>query len=355
MENPVSARGIFELARVIRQIAFYLPVADPKELIMSNRLKWILSSDQKVRHIAHSLRNRRERQVHRSLSFGGNHTFVDRQKGAETLVMIVAGYKPVLWAHTVPRFTRFIPNDADVCYVSPGIDRPEIRQFAEQSGWSYLVTKDNRIAQAKNHSIEVHPHAQWLVKLDEDIFLTAGTLSGMKDAFYKAREDGYVDPGYVSPVLNVNGHAYTILLEKLGLKEAYQTRFGEYRSACMGVKAYDDKDAATWLWKHSTPLDNVAHQLEEKGEMYSVIPHRFSIGALAFERSFWEEMNGFHAHRIEGHIGYCEEIFCEHCTNVSRPGIVAQKAYAGHFSFYKQNKSMEKLLKEEPELFALPA
>lgn len=321
---------------------------------MTNRLLQLIRSDHPIQRVASDLSKRCADRAHRRLNFGGSARFEDRQSGTETLIIIVGGYRPKLWPYTFPRLALFLPPDADVCLTSPGLDPLEVREMAERNGWSYLSTPDNRIARAKNHTIRRHPNAQWIVMLDEDIFLTDGMISQLRDGFERVREEARFEPGFVAPLLNVNGHSYTVLLRLLELEEAYRARFGELKSACMGIPAHADPEAARWLWRNTTPLDATAERLRKLPFAYSAIPHRFSIGAMGIERSFWQEMGGFRAALLEGHIGRHERVLCEYCTNTSRPGVLVHTAFAGHFAFYTQIESMERMLAERPEVFALP-
>jgi len=321
---------------------------------VTNRLLQLIRSDHPVQRVVSGISKRCADRAHRWLSFGGSARFVDRQSGAETLIIVVVGYKPKLWRYTLPRLVQFIPPGVDVCFTSPGIDSPVVREMAERHGWSYLTTPDNRIARAQNHTILRHPNAQWIVKLDEDIFLTDGTISQLRDGFERVREEAQFEPGFVAPLLNVNGHSYTVLLRLLELEEAYRARFGDLKSACMGIPTHADPETARWLWRNTTPLDTVAERLRKLPFAYTAIPHRFSIGAMGLERSFWQEMGGFRAALLEGHIGHHEKVLCEYCTNTSRPGVLIHTAFAGHFAFYTQIEPMETMLAECPEIFAPP-
>ena len=205
-----------------------------------------------------------------------------------------------------------------------------------------------------NHTIRHHPNAQWIVKLDEDIFVTDGMIMQLREGFERVREEARFEPGYVVPLLNVNGHSYTVLLRLLELEEAYRARFGEVKSACMGIPAHADPDAAQWLWRNTTPLDATSDRLRKSPFAYSAIPHRFSIGAMGIERYFWKEMGGFGEALLEGHIGHHEKILCEYCTDASRPGAMIHSAFAGHFAFYTQVEGMEQMLAERPDVFAPP-
>lgn len=49
-----------------------------------------------------------------------HYKFQDRRKNADTLVLILAGYKPFLWNDVFEHIKRFTLSEADICIVSSG-------------------------------------------------------------------------------------------------------------------------------------------------------------------------------------------------------------------------------------------
>jgi hypothetical protein len=279
------------------------------------------------------------------LNFAGEHRFVDRSTGAEQLLLVVAGYKPYLWPHTLPRLRRYVPEEIDVCVVVPGVHSPELEALAAEAGWSYLQTTENALALAQNLAIAHHPRAEWLHKVDEDILIAEGHFERMLDGYRRVVADGRVLPGFCAPTLNVNGFSYRLFLEALGLEQAYLERFGELRQAAAGVRAHYDGDAALWLWRHSLPLDAVAREIAGRPFGYSTVPVRFSIGAILLSRKLWQEIGGFRV-APRGGLGVEEKDLCSECLLLSRPAVVLHDVFAGHFSFGPQDDVMRPALAE---------
>lgn len=274
------------------------------------------------------------------LNFAGKYAFVNRSSGARDLLLVVAGYKPYLWSHTLDRVERFVGADIDVCLVSPGVESAELDELARRNGWSRLVTEANRIALAQNLAIARHDQARFIYKLDEDVFIAEGFFRDLKQGFRAVKEEGVYEPGFCSPVLNVNGFSYVTFLELLGLEEEYRREFGELRRAAYGVRIHNDGAAALWTWQRTLPLDEIAGRFSERAFEYSVAPHRFSISAILFERSFWDEIGGFRVVAPPGIIGMEEEHFCFKCLDLSRVMVVAHNVFAGHFSYGPQEATM---------------
>jgi hypothetical protein len=284
------------------------------------------------------------RRLQRRINVTGAHRFVDRRRGADRLVMILAGYKDYLWPHTLARLERHAPADADVCLVSAAVESPALDRLAERNGWSRLVTRRNQVALAQNLAIAHHPGARWLYKLDEDVVVGAGFFGALLDGYRRVQADGRHRVGFVAPILNVNGFSYRLFLEHLGLEDAYAERFGELRQACMDVRAYSDGEAARWLWEQTLPFDAQARRFRERPFGYTPVPHRFSIGATLMERDLWEGMHGFTVDLASPGVGDDEAQLCMACTDMSRVAVVLHDVLAGHFSFGPQEAAMRAAL-----------
>ncbi len=292
----------------------------------------------------------------RASNLSGRFDFKDRHKGSACLVMMLAGYKHELWPFVFPRFERAVPRDADVCVMSAGKYDFELDKLCELHGWSYLATRINDVSLIQNIAINLHREAETIVKVDEDIFLTAETLVDTLDYHQSTKARGIVDPCATSPMLNVNGVCYRPLLRRLGLLEKYEARFGVARCATLGVKATDDVEAAVWIWKHTAPLEETLARLQRAEQSELMAPVQFSIGAIVFDRAFWAEIGYLpvRQHQLllrRSTLGADEEYLCRMAMFYARPVVICPHALAGHFSFGKQYEGMLEILDEKPEYF----
>lgn len=280
----------------------------------------------------------------------------DRRHGGHRLVVMLAGYKQPLWPFVFPRFARAVPEGADVCVVSAGRYDAEIDRLCGEEGWSYLATQTNDVCLAQNVAINLHPEARTIVKVDEDIFLTADTLSDTLDYHDAVKAQGIVDPCASAPMLNLNGVCYRPLLRQLDLLDAYEAEFGVARCATVGISATNDPRAAQWIWMHTAPLERTAERLRRAAEPDLMAPVQFSIGVIVFDRAFWEQIGYFPVQRRKlalkiPTLGADEEYICRMAMFYGRPIVVCQHALAGHFSFGAQYPGMLDLLKSNPEYF----
>jgi hypothetical protein len=284
----------------------------------------------------------------------GASYFVDRSTGSHAVAVILAGYKPYLWDITLARLERFLSPEIDVCLVSPALRSGPLEALAERRGWSYLSTRANYVSLAQNLAIARHPDARWVVKLDEDIVIGEGFFERLLAAYGRVVAEGHYRPGFCAPVLNVNGFSYLRFLQTMGLEAAYRERFGDLRLATGEIPATNDGEAALWLWRHSLPFDEVAARFAAQPPAFSTVPHRFSIGAILFEREFWDSFGGLLVRPPAGALGVDEASICRKCVDMSRAMVVAHDVFAGHFSFSAQEAFMREHVEElRPEL-ALP-
>ena len=270
--------------------------------------------------------------------------FSNNSRDKPRLVMVLAGYKPLLWPLVLDRLSEICPDDTDVCIVTAGKHVESLKALSHGRGWSYLSVEKNKTGLALNLAVKLHPCADLIHKLDEDVFLAAGYFERMESGFCRIRTDGIYDPGICVPTLNVNGVSYRWFLERLDLLESYERQFGKALISCVGVPAHHDPSAAVWIWTRSLPFDEVSSRFsrvnDEINSTYELIGTRFSIGAFLIERSFYDQIEGLRSSWREGILGVDEEGLCEACVLYSRPMFYLKDVLAGHFSFFPQEKGM---------------
>jgi hypothetical protein len=281
--------------------------------------------------------------------------FDDRRSGSRVLVCMLAGYKPDLWQFVMPRFRAALP-EADVCIVSPGLHSELLAILCSREGWSYLSTATNDVALAQNVCYRLHDCAEMIVKLDEDMFLLPNTISSVLTEYREIKAEGTINPGFVAPMIPLNGFCYRHLFDMLGLLDDYEANFGRARLATSGLAVHTDPVAARWIWERTAPLAETAARLAQLELRRLFCPIQFSIGLIAFERQFWEDIGHLAVHRqrlIAGldTLGGDEAYICARAVESSRPAVVTTAALAGHFSFGPQYAGLKELLDGRPDLF----
>lgn len=273
------------------------------------------------------------------------YKFKDRRKKSNKVCIVLAGYKPFLYDITFKRIKKFIPDDIDVCVVTSGMYSEDIYNRCKKNHWSYLSTKENNVALVQNLAIHLHPEAQYIYKLDEDIFVTKNYFEILYKTLLKVEQEEPYNPLFVAPIIPINGYAHLRLLDKLNLIEEYEKRFEKTKYAA-GIDRMieNNPDVAKFFWGEGNivpGIDTINARLNSAKFEYSVCPIRFSIGAILFTRKVWSDMKGFSVNRRTTSMGDDEVELCSIAMKESKAIIVSENTIAGHLSFGPQNKEME--------------
>lgn len=282
-----------------------------------------------------------------SLKFTRDYAFENRSRGSDTMLIILAGYKPDLWDAVFGRLAKFLPVGVDVCVATSGKTDERLRALCAEKGWSYLSTARNNISLIQNMAIRLHPSAQWIYKMDEDIFLTEGVFECMKAAYQSAKERLSAEVGFVSPLLPINGYGHVKLLRKLGLESEWESRFGKLmftEGLQRHTQILKNPEAAKFMWGATNPrladIDELGRFLASQPDELTACPYRYSIGLILFARKTWMDMGAFGVDATGSNLGLDEEQFCQYCVLQAKAMVVVENAVAGHFSYGPQTQAM---------------
>ncbi|HOA56227.1 MAG TPA: hypothetical protein PKG75_11400 [Clostridiales bacterium] len=287
----------------------------------------------------------------------GEHTFIDRKKNSDELLVILAGYKKFVWESVFPRLKRSVPEHMDVVLVTSGLVNEELQELCENYGWSYISTVRNNVSLAINIAITRFPQAKYIYKIDEDIFTTAGCFEAMRETYDRLTHDSKYEVGFVTPLIPVNGYGYVRLLELFDAVGLWEERFGElmYTDCYRHHRTiHDSPEAAMFMWGEENPqfadIDAMAEKLANRSFQYSICPIRYSIGFILFTRRNWMKMGMFPV-KQHMNLGADEEHICKFCMMHARVMAVAENTIVGHLSYGPQHKKMEEYYRAHPEKF----
>jgi hypothetical protein len=198
-----------------------------------------------------------------------------------------------------------------------------------------MSIKRNCVTLALNSAIEVFPKAEYIYKIDEDIFLTKHFFPKLRECYDKVENDSEYIPAFVAPLIPINAYGYLRLLRKFFLEQEYMKLFEKPKYAGEGMIAHNP-NVATYFWggegiPHIDILDTL---LSGESFNYSVCPVRFSIGAILLKRKTWEDMGAFKVNKGND-MGSDEIQLCSLAMTISRAIIVSENTCVGHFSFNK--------------------
>ena len=281
-------------------------------------------------------------------NFDGEYEFINRSKGKEKLLIVLAGYKQYLWDSVFSRIKKYADADMDICILTAGYANKELMALCEKEEWSYLHTKENKLALVQNFAIREHVNAKWIYKMDEDIFVTEDLFEELMDTYQMVENQKKYFIGFIAPVMNVNNYGYRRIMEYLDCIEEYQSMFDDARIG--GGEIFVNPEAAEYMWNKTLPVNDFAKKLSNKEEKYSICHHRYSIGCMLISRDVWNDMGGF-KNAPEGVLGIDEEHLCQWCMDRCKAIIIAEKAYAGHFSYGPQTGYMKQIYEKRREEF----
>lgn len=313
-----------------------------------------LAKNQTALNIVRDLR-KRKKERNRKKRIKGKYNFIDRQKGHKKMCVILAGYKKHLWEDVFRRIEKYIPNDIDVCIVSSGLYSEKLNKIAEDNNWSYLSVKQNKVTLVQNIAINLFPKAELIYKLDEDIFVTKNFFNKLYETYKKCQKESYYRIGFIAPLIPINGYAHIRVLEKTNLISAYEKKFGRAQHNWDPTgKIVSNPDVAKFMWGETESklrdIDALDEEFAKEPFNYSICAIRFSIGAILFERTLWEEMGRFEV-GLGNNMGKDEVGICNYSFADSRAIIVSENTLVGHFSFGNQTQAMNEYYEKNREIF----
>ncbi len=283
------------------------------------------------------------------------YKFVNRSKAQKKLCIVLAGYKEFAYNIFFERIKKFSPSDIDFCIISSGKYCEVLEKICEENNWSYLSTERNNVCVAQNLAIHLHPDAEYIYKLDEDIFITENYFETAFETLQRVTEDSDYAVGFVAPLILINGYSTLRILKKLNLREEYEKRFERLYHAHGNDRMIENNpDVAEFMWGKDgivPHIDEINRFFQSEEFSYSVCPIRFSIGAILFKREVFEEIGMFSVYKKGNGLGDDELQFCNITMELSKAIIVAENSVVGHLSFGKQNSTMKEYFLNHPEKF----
>lgn len=281
-------------------------------------------------------------------NINGDYEFINRTKGYNKLLVILSGYKSFVWDSVFGRVERYLSDDTDVCVVTSGKEDETMKRLCEKNQWSYLSTNMNNVSLVTNMAISLHPQAEYIIKMDEDIFVTKGTFETLIETYNKVEKDSDYEVGFVSPIIPVNGYGYTRILDVLNIREKWEEKFGEIKiTDCYKhhMTIHDNPEAAEFLWGKDNPamssIDNIQQKLQNSEFSYSICPVRYSIGLIVFDRNNWLRMGMFPVNGYEN-MGADEKRICDFCMMDGRAMVISENCIVGHLSYGPQHEVMRR-------------
>ena len=282
------------------------------------------------------------------------YIFESRISGKDKVCIVLSGYKEYLWKDVFKRLQENLPDDVDVCLCSAGKYVDKLSKIAEKNNWSYLSTDINSVSLIQNICISLYTDADWIYKMDEDMFVTDNMFSNMLGVAEEIINSDTYEFGLCSPIIPVNAIGYRYILKKYNKLEDYVNKFGHaIVGGCSQREIEKNPDTAKYMWgKGGLPHIDVMAKDASSDYRYEICNTRLSVGLILFQRELWEEMQGFIVYGNMD-LGMDEEDINAYCINNSRVMAIAMNSIAGHFGFGQQTKEMKKYYSKNRKIFSI--
>ena len=285
------------------------------------------------------------------------YKFEDRKKDKEAVCFILAGYKEFAYDAVFGRVKKYQPDNVEVCILSSGKYSEKLSKIAKKNGWSYLSTKRNNVSLIQNVANKLFDKAEYIYKLDEDIFITKGYFETLMKTYKDCEKKGDYKVGFVAPTIPINGFGHMLVLERFNLIDTYTKMFERPIYAAGSDRMIENNpEVAKFMWgkdNYLPSIDEISKTLSKDKFSYVACPIKFSIGAILYKRSLWVEHNMFTVSKDSG-MGDDEIELCGYLTRDSKAIIVSKNIAVGHLSFGKQNGPMKEYFLENKKIFEVP-
>lgn len=266
------------------------------------------------------------------------YSFTDRSKGKEAMCYVLAGYEQTIWDGTLSRIEKYQSEQFDYCLISSGKHDEELAKMAERNNWSYLSTEKNQVCYIQNLVVELHPHAEYIIKMDEDIFVGPEFFDRMLSNFKRVESEGDYRIGFAVPVVPLNCAGYVTYLKLSGTRNAYEEKFGRaYISRFSAV--FNVEDTATFLWDTMKTFNDMSERFH-KNEGYGILNCYYNIGVIMFTRERWMIMGKWPEDPNSSGMGVDEAFICQDGNEKDMPIYEFYDVLAGHLAFGHQKRTM---------------
>ena len=223
-------------------------------------------------------------------------------RNKEQMLYVLSGYKPYLWNDVFERVKAFQTPELEVCVVSSGKYCDELSCLCKDNGWIYVSTELNNICVASNIVMRLFPKAEYIFKLDEDIYLPKDYFADMLYAYKEIEKVTPGEIGYICPALPLGFYGMHDFLIRKNCLDEYNEKFGKHYVGGTLLNPAFRKHVGVdeFIWKKIGIFDDCAEEYKKSGLDFEPCVTRSGIAAILFKRQFWDTMGGLKKPRGAG-------------------------------------------------------
>lgn len=277
-------------------------------------------------------------------------------KDKKVLLFVLAGYKSFLWNDIFERIKRNQLEDMEICVASSGKYCAELSKICKKNGWIYLSTKLNNVCVVTNVIMRQFSQAEYIFKLDEDIYIPDGYFKDMLEAYKNIEKQEACDIGYICPVLPLGFYGMHDFLIRNNCLEEYENRFGPHKRGGSRVNPAFRKKVGVdeFIWEKIMNFDNCAALYKQDGFSYEACFARTGIAAILYTKRFWNDFGCFKRGRGIG-VGEMgdEGQITTFCILNFYLVFCVKNILVGHFAFGGAEDAVLELKQLKPEIFSI--
>lgn len=305
---------------------------------------------------AKTLRRKIIRNYTEKKKFDSKYRVEGNIRNKKKMCYIISGYKPYLWSDVFERIKLFQPNDMEVCVASSGKYCQELSNLCKRNDWVYLSTEQNNVCVLSNIVIREFPQAEYIFKLDEDIYLPQGYFDDMVVAYELIEKETPGVIGFICPALPLGFYGMHDFLIRKNCLEEYNKRFGKHYvgGTTLNPAFRQHVGVDVFIWEKIGIFDECAKEYKGSGFAYEPCATRCGIAAILFKRKFWDTMGGLKKTRGKGLGDQGDEgQITAYCALNFQMTYCVKNILVGHFAFGGSEPDVLKFKEKHPEYFEL--
>ena len=275
--------------------------------------------------------------------------------GKKQMLFVLSGYKPYLWEDVFQRIKSYQTDELEVCIASSGKYCEELSDLCKRNKCVYVSTKLNNICVVTNIVMKLFDKAEYIFKLDEDIYIPKNYFTDMMNAYEYIEKHEDCQIGYICPVLPLGFYGMHEFLQRKECVEEYEERFGKHRIGGTVVNpVFRQKGGVdSFIWEKMGVFDTCAEEYHADGFSYEACVARSGIAAILFKRDFWDRLGGLKHFRGKGLGSEGDEgQITTFCALNFQLTFCVKNILVGHFAFGGSEQEVLKLKESKPEIFA---
>ncbi len=248
------------------------------------------------------------------VSAAHHYVFENRSRSCDNLILIFIEANSNNWNITLSKIKEGIDiskEQFDVCICvfnsnEYNCNLKRLKEIAHENSWSILFTYEKQESIALETAINLHPVANWIYKIDDNILVPSNYFEQLKLAYKHSVEAMPIYPGFLLPCVDVSTTGSISFLKAINQWNLFVNQFDkngfylkENNCPFLLEPFLKDKKIISWIDERTTPFEEVANIVfNNNHDELLWTPFKVSTEAILFERAFAEGVKKFNVGTI---------------------------------------------------------